>query len=129
MPSKSKSKTAGKGLQTTRTHSPPGAKGGQLRIGNPGNKGGPGRPPNKIRESIRTALLDERVLKEVRRRLGPTKIKKMPDETLVKYLKELGLLGLGTKIEHGGVDDGPISHGVLLIPGKPVSDDDEETPS
>jgi hypothetical protein len=104
--------------------------GALLRGGKKGNKGG-GRRPNKIREELRN-VLDERVMKEVKRRLGPKNIQKMPDEMLVKYLRELGLLGLGTKMEHSGPDDGPLSHGVLLIPGQPIpgqEDDDEETPS
>lgn len=34
----------------------PGPKGGQLRVGNPGNKGGPGVPPSKIRAAARELL-------------------------------------------------------------------------
>lgn len=34
----------------------PGPRGGQLRVGNPGNKGGPGVPPSKIRAAARELL-------------------------------------------------------------------------
>ena len=34
--------------------------GGALRVGNPGNRGGPGRPPSALRERLRGSL-DERV--------------------------------------------------------------------
>jgi hypothetical protein len=91
--------------------------GGQLRRGNPGNKGG-GRRPNVVREEIRT-LLDEDGLKELKRRFSSRNIKKIPHQDLVRYLDVLGKYGLGAKQEISGPDDGPLSHGVLLIPGGP----------
>lgn len=39
----------------------PGANGGKLRRGNPGNRGGPGRPPNTLRDLCREILADAEV--------------------------------------------------------------------
>lgn len=95
---------------------------GMLRVGNPGNRG---RTPNRIREELR-GIVDERLVKEIKRRLGPKNIQKVPHDMIVKYLDALAKYGVGTKVEHSGPDDGPISHGVLLIPGISV---DEEPPA
>lgn len=45
-------------LQPTETMSPPGANGGQLRKGNPGNRGGPGPTPAVMRMRFRKMLMD-----------------------------------------------------------------------
>jgi hypothetical protein len=96
---------------------------GKLRVGNPGNKGG-GKPPNKIREELR-GIVDERLVKEIKRRLGPKNIRKLSDDELVKYLDGLSKYGLGSKVELAGPDDGPISHGVLVIGGIPTNGAEE----
>ena len=41
-------------LRPTAIHHPP--QGGDLRIGNPGNKGGTGRPPSEVRRAFLDAL-------------------------------------------------------------------------
>ena len=101
---------------------------GQLRIGNPGNKGGHGRTPNRVREEVR-ALLDEEGLTELKRRFSTRNIKKIGHQDLARFLDVLGKYGLGTKQEISGPDDGPLSHGVLLIPGTPAPPEDDEEPS
>lgn len=96
----------------------PGRNGGRLKRGNPGHKGGKGRLAEESRQEIRY-LLKQRLLPEVRRRLGPKNIKKLPDEMIVKYIDALGKYGIGTKHEHTGPDDGPLTHGVLVIAAPP----------
>jgi hypothetical protein len=102
--------------------------GGALKVGNPGNKGGPGRPPNKLRQELR-GLLDEAGLVELRRRFSPEEIQKISHQDLCRYLDTLGKYGIGTKQEISGPDDGPLSHGVLLIPGAAPAQEEDEEPS
>jgi len=46
---------SGNGKQKTPTKTPtnPGRNGNRLKVGNPGNRGGPGRPPNEYRDAMR----------------------------------------------------------------------------
>ena len=63
----------------TRTELVPQQHGGALRVGNPGNRGGPGRPRSALRERLRGSL-DERVgvLEEIADEMaGKVKIAKL----------------------------------------------------
>ena len=65
--------------------------GGALRVGNPGNRGGPGRPPSALRERLRGSL-DERVavLEEIADNPDAS------DRDRIKAVDILGKYGLGT---------------------------------
>ena len=72
----------------------PGRNGGTLKRGNPGNKGGTGRPSDEIRQRCRGSF-DERirVAEEICDNPGSA------DDTRLKALGILGTYGLGTKTE------------------------------
>lgn len=99
--------------------------GALLSGGVPGNKGGPGRTPNVIRQFMR-GLLDGG-LGELERRFTPEEIAKMSDQDLARYIDTLGKLAIGTKSQISGPDDGPLSHGVVVIPQIPEEEPDGET--
>lgn len=110
-------------------HLIPQPNGGALMSGGtPGNKGG-GRTPNRVREEVRE-LLHEDGLAELRRRFDKKNIRKISHQDFARYIDTLGKYGIGTKHELSGPDDGPLSHGVLLIPGAaPMQEEDEEPSS
>lgn len=123
--------------------------GGAIKArGNPGNKGGPGRPPNELRERMRELgwVALEEVLARVQasRRTVPPRahLQKMTKDELIELLEGIrewieispnelrqildtaAKYGIGTKHVHSGEDDGPIQHAVFLLPS--LDDETEE---
>jgi len=68
-----------------------GRNGGTLRVGNPGNKGGPGRPPSKIREIARDEWA---ALIPMLRRVARSAKEATSDR--LRAADQLGKYGLGT---------------------------------
>ncbi len=88
--------------------------GGQLRRGNPGNKGG-GRPPSWLRQQMREAL--EAALPKIREVVNTRRDPVTGEEvTRVEWLKCLDLLakyGLGSQVDLSGADGAPFTVAVL----------------
>ena len=71
-----------------------GRNGGQLRSGNPGNKGGKGQPTNEIREIARLSYAQRiPILEQIADNPG----EKARDRILA--ISELGKVGIGSKVE------------------------------
>lgn len=73
-----------------------GKRGGSLRSGNPGNKGGTGRPPNAFRHFCQEVLADPNTRKAIR------KIARSPDSPgAVNLFGKLALFGYGPPKSEG----------------------------
>lgn len=79
-----------------------GKNGGTLKTGNPGNKGGPGRPPNELRDMLRAQVdeIDERIR---------TLMLTADLDQLIKLREQALKYGIGTKLEATGANDGPLT--------------------
>jgi hypothetical protein len=76
-----------------------GKHGGTLRIGNPGNKGGTGRPPNAFRHFCQEVLADPNTRKAIR------KIARSSDNPAsVNLFGKLALFGYGPPRSEGSED-------------------------
>lgn len=82
----------------------PQAHGGSLRVGNPGNVGGTGRPPSEIRERMRGSL-DARL--HIAEQIADSPKAQAKDR--LAALAFLAKFGLGTKAEITGADGSPLN--------------------
>jgi len=83
---------------------------GRLRTGNPGNRGGPGRPPDAIRRACRKSF-DER-LKLLRRFADDVKL----DPSIrMKAIETLGKYGLGTTFTPTDTDGNTLPPAALAV--------------
>ena len=86
---------------------------GQLRRGNPGNSGG-GRKPDAARRYFLDLL--QCAQDEAEKRLDPEKVANMSDQDLAKFIDVFGKYSVGTKHTLTGPDDGPVKHGIMVMP-------------
>lgn len=81
-----------------------------LNVGNPGNKGGTGRPPSAVRKACLLAF-DKRI--KVLEQIADDKTQDA--KTRIDAIEKLGKYGLGTKQEVTGEDGGPMQSDVRII--------------
>src|SRR5438128_839053 len=91
---KTPSKTPSRAVSVAKRPQP---QGGYLQTGNPGNTGGPGRPPDELRELSRGAYGS--LIGELRRRVDAKLIEAAELSELASLLGVTGRFGLGEKSE------------------------------
>jgi hypothetical protein len=99
--------------------------GGALQIGNPGNKGGAGRPPNELRKRLRDGL--EGAIPSILEAAAD------PDHPHYRWAVEISAkYGLGTQFQITGDEDAPVKLDVdamrtQILALLPRQVDDEES--
>jgi hypothetical protein len=86
---------------------------GQLRRGNPGHQGG-GRKPDEVKRYF--LELARKAQYEADKRLDPDEVENMSTQDLAKLLDVFGKYSVGTKHTMTGPDDGPLRHGIMVMP-------------